>query len=235
MQAITENQKAYANDLMKRFKLVDMREQYSDIIAEAETDKLSYMDFLLKLLSVEEQGKNSRRQKMLMEKANFDMITSLTDIDYSFNHTLDKGKIEELGQLHFLKRHENIIIIGPPGVGKSMIATGIGMNACNEGKKVLFVNAKELVDTLYEEMTAGRLTDTLEKLQKIDLLIIDELSYIKMDRERESLFFQIIRQRYEKAPSFLPPTCQWADGMNYSPDSLQQQRFLIDCYITATC
>ena len=80
-----------------------------------------------------------------------------------------------------------------------MIATGIGINACNEGKQVLFVNAKEFVDKLYEEMTVERLADTLEKLQKIDLLIIDELSYIKMDRERESLFFQIIRQRYEKS------------------------------------
>ena len=80
-----------------------------------------------------------------------------------------------------------------------MPVTGIGINACNEGKKVLFVNAKEFVDKLYEKMTVGRLADTLEKLQKIDLLIIDELSYIKMDRERESLFFQIIRQRYEKS------------------------------------
>ena len=189
----------HADKMMKRFKLVDMREQYSDIITEAESEQLDYIDFLIRLLSVEEEGKNTRRQEMLLEKANFDRFSSLSEIDYSFNHSLDKDKIEELGKLHFLQNQENIIIIGPPGVGKSMIATGIGINACNEGKKVLFVNAKELVDKLYVEMTVGRLADTLEKLQKIDLLIIDELSYIKMDRERESLFFQIIRQRYEKS------------------------------------
>ena len=199
MQTITEDKRTYADKMMKRFKLVDMREQYSDIIAEAESEQLDYMDFLIRLLSVEEEGKNARRQEMLLEKANFDRFSSLSEIDYSFNHSLDKDKIEELGKLHFLQKQENIIIIGPPGVGKSMIATGIGINACNEGKKVLFVNAKEFVDKLYEEMTVGRLADTLEKLQKIDLLIIDELSYIKMDRERESLFFQIIRQRYEKS------------------------------------
>lgn len=199
MQAIAEDMKTYADDMMKRFKLVDMREQYADIIAEAEANAMGYMDFLVRLLSVEEEGKNARRQEMLLEKANFDTNASLNDIDYSFNHTLDREKIAELGNLHFLKAHENIIIIGPPGVGKSMIATGIGVNACNAGKKVLFVNAKELVDKLYKEMTKGKLAETLEKLQKIDLLIIDELSYIKMDRERESLFFQIIRQRYEKS------------------------------------
>lgn len=199
MLTTVEDTKTYIDDMMKRFKLVDMREQYSDIIAAAEAETMGYTDFLVRLLSVEEEGKNARRQEMLLEKANFDTYAQLKDIDYSFNPTLDRNKIEELGKLHFLQAHENIIIIGPPGVGKSMIATGIGMNACKAGNKVLFVNAKELVDKLYEEMTRGHLADTLEKIKKIDLLIIDELSYIKMDRERESLFFQIIRQRYEKS------------------------------------
>ena len=79
-----------------------------------------------------------------------------------------------------------------------MIATGIGYNACDAGYKVLFVNAKELVDKLYDEMINGTLQEWLSRLSKIQLLIIDELSYIKMDKERESLFFQVIRQRYEK-------------------------------------
>lgn len=83
-----------------------------------------------------------------------------------------------------------------------MIATGIGRNACEAGYKVLFVNAKELVDQLYEDMQKGYLKETLKQISKIPLLIIDELSYLKMDKERESLFFQIIRQRYEKAPHY---------------------------------
>ena len=80
-----------------------------------------------------------------------------------------------------------------------MIATGIGINACNKGYKVLFVNAKELIDTLKDELQKGTLPEFLKKLAKIELLIIDELSYINMDKEKESLFFQIIRQRYEKS------------------------------------
>lgn len=125
-------------------------------------------------------------------------MASLKKIDYDFNLSLNKDQIEELGRLDFINARENIIIIGPPGVGKSMIATGIGRNACYAGYKVLFVNAKELVDQLYTEMVNGALADMLKQLSKIDLLIIDELSYIKMDKEKESLFFQIIRQRYEK-------------------------------------
>ena len=197
--AVTADKEKYIEEKMKRFRLVDMREQYADIIAEAENEKMDYADFLIRLLAVEDAGKTLRRTEMLVEKAGFDTASDLDDIDYGFNHSLDKDKIEYLGQLHFMNEHENIIIIGPPGVGKSMIATGIGRNACAAGKKVLFVNAKELVDRLQAEMLEGNLPEMLHRLNRIDLLIIDELSYIKMDRERESLFFQIIRQRYEKS------------------------------------
>lgn len=159
---------------------------------------MDYESFLVRLLSVEEKGKRGRRTDKLRKEACFEAEKGLDDIDYSFNKSLDKDKITELGRLDFIDAGENVIIIGPPGVGKSMIATGIGINAVSAGYKVLFVNAKDLVDRLYEKMQEGTLRETLEALNKIPLLIVDELSYVKMDRERESLFFQVIRQRYEK-------------------------------------
>ena len=188
----------YIEAMMKKFKLVDMREQYRDLILEAESSSLSHEDFLMRLLSVEEEGKRGRRRDRLCKDAGFEAEKRLEDIDYSFNPALDRDKITELGRLDFIDAHENVIIIGPPGVGKSMIATGIGMNAVSAGYRVLFANAKELVDQLYEKMQEGTLREMLDELKKIPLLIVDELSYVKMDRERESLFFQVIRQRYEK-------------------------------------
>ena len=193
-----KDKRAFITEKLKKFKLVDIREQYVDLIEEAKTDKLGYEDFLIKLLIAEDEGKEQRRTEKLIAKANFDTIASLNQIDYSFNRSLDKSKIEELGSLRFIEAKENVIIIGPPGVGKSRIATAIGRNACKAGYKVMFVNAKELVDQLHISMMKGCLQQTLKELKKIDLLIIDELSYIKMDKEKESLFFQIIRQRYEK-------------------------------------
>ncbi len=178
--------------------MVDMREQYSRIIEEAIDEKLGYKEFLVRLIQVEEEGKKSRLSNRLLISAKFDFIKTLDEIEYSFNPTMNFQQIKELGTLSFMERKENIIIIGPPGVGKSMIATGIGINACNAGKRVLFVNAKELMDDLLESAKKGQLQSYLKRLNKVELLIIDELSYIKMDKEKESIFFQVIRQRYEK-------------------------------------
>jgi DNA replication protein DnaC len=184
---------------MKQFKLVDMRESYLSLIDEAESSGLGYKEFLVRLLEIEEDGKTCRRQGRLKKRACFEMEKTLENIDYRFNPALDRAKIEYLGKLDFIKTHKNVIIIGPPGVGKSMIATGIGINACQAGYKVFFVNAKDLIDIMYKKMGEGTLAEAIEQMNKFNLLIIDELSYLKMDKEKESIFYQIVRQRYEKS------------------------------------
>lgn len=202
----------YINEQLKLFKLVDMRERYEEIISEAIDEKLGYKDFLIRLIQIEEEGKRKRLEERLILKAGFDFIKTLDDIEYSFNDSINYQKIKELGTLSFIEKNENIIIIGPPGVGKSMIATGIGINACKAGKTVLFINAKELIDKLSDSLAKNTLKQTLKSLSKIELLIIDELSYLKMDKEKESIFFQVIRQRYEKSSLIITtnlPMSRW--------------------------
>lgn len=156
----------YINEQLKLLKLVDMRERYEEIISEAIDKKLGYKDFLIRLIQVEEEGKRKRLEERLILKAGFDFIKTYYQ------------KIKELGTLSFIEKNENIIIIGPPGVGKSMIATGIGINAYKAGKTVLFINAKELMDKLSDSLAKNTLKQTLKSLSKIELLIIDELSYL---------------------------------------------------------
>ena len=112
----------YIHEQLKLFKLVDMRERYQEIINEAINEKLGYKDFLIRLIQAEEEGKRKRLEERLILKAGFDFIKTLDDIEYSFNESINYQKIKELGNLSFLEKNENIIIIGPPGVGKSMIA-----------------------------------------------------------------------------------------------------------------
>lgn len=184
--------------LLRTLKLSDIRENSDDLIQEAISKNEGYRDFLKRVLRYEVSGREKRHGSRLIARAGFDYCKTLDEIEYDFNPNLNYQKIKELGTLGFIKKNENIIIIGPPGVGKSMIATGIGINACKQGIKVKFFNAKELMDDLYDATKAGILKEELAKLDKIPLLIIDELSYLKMDKEKESIFFQLIRQRYER-------------------------------------
>ena len=185
--------------MMKALKLVDLRGCYKELIAEAEETSMGYRGFLVRLLTEEKEGKESRRQARLLKDARFESENTLDDIDYSFNTDIKRDQIENLGRLGFLKRRENIVLIGPEGVGKTMIAAGIGRKACSSGYRVLFVNVKELLDSLHLEATRGTLESALARLAGYHLLILDELSYFEMDKERESLFYQIVRQRYEKS------------------------------------
>ncbi len=212
MTKAMRNDDKYIREQLKLFKLVDIRENYQSIIEDAIKEKLGYKDFLIRLIQVEEEGKKKRLAERLILKAGFDFIKTLDDIEYDFNESINYQKFKELGTLSFMDRNENIIIIGPPGVGKSMIATGIGINACNAGKSVMFINAKELMDKLSEAAKKDTLKQMLKALNKVQLLIIDELSYVKMDKEKESIFFQVIRQRYEKSSLIITtnlPLSRW--------------------------
>lgn len=199
MSAKLNSKDNHLDEMLRKLKLPKIRENYQDAIEEAINAKEGYREFLARLVEMEIQGRQTRLGDRLIIQAGFDYIKTLDDIEYEFNRSLNYQRIKDLGTLEFMERGENIIINGPPGVGKSMIAIGIGVNACRAGKKVIFANAKELTDDLYEAMREGRLREELKKIDKVPLLIVDELSYLKMDKERESIFFQIVRQRYEKS------------------------------------
>lgn len=185
--------------LLKQFKLPDIYEKYDEEVQDAIDKNTGYREFLYKLLKIEEQGKNERLKLKNIKNAHFSDYKTIDDFNFNFPKSINQSKIKDLATLSFMDKRENIIFIGPPGVGKSHLATALGITACEEGKTALFVNAIELMDDLYNSIAEGTLKQKLNKLSKVNLLIIDELGYLKMDKEKESIFFQLIRQRYEKS------------------------------------
>lgn len=184
--------------LLKLFKLPDMHDRFDEEINRAVEENLGHRAFLQRLLEVEEQGKKERLRQKRIKEAHFDEHKVIEGFDFGFDGNISQSKILDLATLSFLEKKENVIFIGPPGVGKSHISTGLGMKACEAGRSVLFANAIELMDYLSECLEKGTLRHRLNKLAKVDLLIIDDLGYLKMGKEKESIFFQLIRQRYEK-------------------------------------
>jgi DNA replication protein DnaC len=192
------NDDQYIQAMLTKFKLVDMKINYQEIIDEATKKNIGYKEFLLNLIKAEEEGKKVRLKERNIKAARFESIKSLEDFDFGFHKWQYMQKVKDLATLRFMDNNENIIFIGPPGVGKSHLAAGIGLRACEAGKKVLFTSASELIAELSSSAGDSSLKTKLKKLSKIDLLIIDELGYLKMDKEKESIFFQLIRHRYEK-------------------------------------
>lgn len=184
--------------LLKQFKLPDILRCYDEEINAAINNNLSPRELLYKLLKIEELGKKNRVTERNIKNARFETHSTLEEFDFKYQPSINENKIRDLGTLNFIHKNENIVFIGPPGVGKSYLSTAIGMKACEDGKTVLFINAIELVDNLFKAYTEGTLKVAFKKLSTVDLLIIDDLGYLKMNKEKESIFFQLIRQRYEK-------------------------------------
>ncbi len=189
----------YIDKMLKKFRLPDIKANYEEQIKLAIEKKLSYREFLINLLAIEEQGKKERLKEINIKAANFEGIKTLEEFNFSFQKSINIAKIKELETLSFLEKKENIILIGPPGVGKSHIATALGVKACEHGKKVLFTPAISLIEELDNSYQEKTLKQMFKKLSRIDLLIIDELGHLKLNKEKESIFFQLIRQRYEKS------------------------------------
>ena len=184
-------------EMLRNLKLLDIRENYQEAIEEAIESKGKLQRVLDKACNIGNRGQEKATGRAHALQAGFDYIKALDEIEYEFS-SINYQRIKELGTLEFMDRQENIIIIGPPGVGKSMIATGIGINACKAGKRVIFSNAKELTDVLYDSMKEGRLKDELKRIDKAPLLIVDELSYLKMDKEERAYFFKLFAKDMKK-------------------------------------
>lgn len=179
----------------KQLKLSYLKENHERLIQEATALNQGYQEFLEQLLALEvEQRRNNRiqtliRQSKLPQKVTFD--------DYLSSHLSPKlqKQIKELQTLQFIDRKENLILLGNPGVGKTHLATTIGMEACLTGKSVLFTNIPNLVVELKEAMSANQLTYYKRRFSKYDLVILDELGYVSFDQVGSEILFNLLSNR----------------------------------------
>ncbi len=188
----------YIEWALNQLKLQDLKENYEKEIQLAIENDIGYRKFLLNILKVEEEGRSKKLIERNMKAARFENFVTIESFDFSFQKSINMEKIKDFHSLAFLQRKENIILIEPPGVGKTHIVTSIGIQACKEKKRVLFTSAIDLVEKMSVYQKKGLLKKLFKSLSKIDLLIIDEMGHLVLDKEKESMIFQLIRQRYEK-------------------------------------
>jgi DNA replication protein DnaC len=184
---------------LKSLSLNRIRENYLTESENAAKAKLSYQDYLYRLVEMEALSKLDRSINRRIQLSGFPMIRKIEEFDFSYQPKLDEKLIRELANLNFLQEAKNIIFLGPPGVGKTHLAVGLAIKACLERKRVTFYSADNLTQILAAHDVAGTLKTVLDALSRVDLLVIDELGYIELSKKTASLFFQLVAKRYEKS------------------------------------
>jgi DNA replication protein DnaC len=184
--------------------LTTVAEQYSTWAQQAAREALGYGDFLEALLKAEWAARQARTQYMMTRTAGFPVLKTLTDYDFDFATGAPKAQLLELASLAFLERAENVILLGPSGVGKTHLAIALGYLATQAGIKTRFLSAADLVLQLETAQRQGRYKEVMRRsVSHHRLLIIDEIGYLPLSREQANHFFQVVAKRYEKGSIIL--------------------------------
>jgi DNA replication protein DnaC len=205
---------------LEKLKLIQMKEHLEEVSNFVSQNKLSFSDGLLKLCTYEIDYKSETAAKSMIKAAAFPFVKTIEDYDFEFQPCVEKQDILEIATLRFMENAENIVFLGSSGVGKTHLATAIGIVAASKRYSTYFIKCNNLLQRLKKAKIENRLDSVLKYINRYKLLIIDELGYLPIDKEDSNLFFQLIDMRYEKKSTILTTNINFNDWDNIFYDAV---------------
>jgi len=201
-------------DNLQRLKLTQAADVLDAVLSQAETDQSSYLAFLDHLLEEEVAAKEKRRLQTAMKTAGLPGAKTIDGYDFTFHPDLNKQEVMALFDLEFIPRHENVIFLGPPGVGKTHLAIALAIKACHHGFKVYFTTMDILMRKLKEPQSRHKAYLTSP------LVVVDEVGYLPIDSKEAYLFFQFVSYRYERSSTIITSNKSFGDWQELFGDQV---------------
>ncbi|MCB0110302.1 MAG: IS21-like element helper ATPase IstB [Caldilineaceae bacterium] len=184
--------------LLTKLKMEHLDAQLDAVCEQAAQRELDYKSFLCEALSVEWGGRDQKGVEARLRQARLPWLKTLEQFDFDFQPSLDRRQVRELAGLSFVERAQNVVVLGPPGVGKTHLSVALAVKAAEAGYSVLFLTLETLITRLMKAQSENRLERALKQLVYPKLLIVDEIGYLPLSRVEASLFFRLVVRRYER-------------------------------------